>query len=120
LAGSHGKLNDFATRVMTFLVELSAKFGAEGTPMHDPLAMGVAIDPSFVRSKHMRIEVETRGQFTRGATVGNRHNFVEHNELQGDRYVMTGIDRVEPNAWVALEVDAERFMSFFIDRLAGR
>jgi purine nucleosidase len=120
LAGSHGKLNDFATRVMTFLVELSAKFGAEGTPMHDPLAMGVAIDPSFVRSKHIRIEVETRGQFTRGATVGNRHNFVEHNELQGDRYVMTGIDRVEPNAWVALEVDAERFMSFFIDRLAGR
>ncbi len=119
LAKTKGTLNDFATRVMGFLVELSAKFGAEGTPMHDPLAMGVAIDPSFVRCKHMRIEVETRGQFTRGATVGNRHNAVEHNDLQGDRLVMTGIDRVEPNAWVAVEVDAERFMSFFIERLAG-
>ena len=66
------------------------------------------------------MDVETRGQFTRGATVGNRHNTVEHNELQGDRYIMTGIDRIAPNALVAVEVDAERFMSFFIDRLAGR
>ena len=120
LAKTHGTQNDLATRVMTFLIALAAKFGGEGTPMHDPLAMGVAIDPSFVRTQHMRIEVERRGEFTRGATVGNRHNFVEHNELQGDRYVMTGIDRVEPNAWVAVEVDAERFMSFFIDRLAGK
>jgi inosine-uridine nucleoside N-ribohydrolase len=105
---------------MRFLVELSAKFGSEGTPMHDPLAMGVAIDASFVRTRHLRVDVETRGQFTRGATVGNRNNAVERNELRGDRYVMTGIDRVEPNAWVAVEVDAERFISFFIDRLAGR
>ena len=81
---------------------------------------GRAIDPSFVKTRHMRIDVETRGQFTRGATVGNRHNAVEHNELQGDRYVMTGIDRVQPNAWVAVEVDADRFLSFFIDRLAGK
>jgi purine nucleosidase len=120
LAKTHGTQNDFASRVMEFLVALSAKFGGEGTPMHDPLAMGVAIDPSFVKTRNMRIEVETRGEFTRGATVGNRNNVVEHNELQGDRYVMTGIDRVEPNAWVAVEVDAERFMSFFIDRLAGK
>jgi inosine-uridine nucleoside N-ribohydrolase len=120
LARTHGTLNDFATKVMTFLIELSAKFGEDGTPMHDPLAMGVAIDPSFVKTKNMRIDVETRGQFTRGATVGNRHNAVEHNELQGDRYVMTGIDRVQPNAWVAVEVDAERYLSFFIDRLAGK
>jgi purine nucleosidase len=120
LAETHGTQNDFATRVMTFLIDLTKKFGGEGTPMHDPLAMGVAIDPSFVKTKHMRIDVETRGEFTRGATVGNRHNFVEHNELQGDRYVMTGIDRVQPNAFVAVEVDAERFLSFFIDRLAGK
>ena len=120
LARTHGTVNDFATKVMSFLVALSAKFGAEGTPMHDPLAMGVAIDPSFVKTRHMRVDVETRGEFTRGATVGNRNNAVEHNELRGDRYVMTGIDRVEPNAHVAVEVDAERFMSFFIDRLAGK
>jgi hypothetical protein len=34
--------------------------------------------------------------------------------------VMTGIDRVQPNAHVAVEVESERFMTFFIDRLAGK
>jgi inosine-uridine nucleoside N-ribohydrolase len=120
LSRTHGTVNDFATKVMSFLVALSAKFGEEGTPMHDPLAMGVAIDPSFVKTRRMRVDVETRGEFTRGATVGNRYNAVEHNELQGDHYVMTGIDRLEPNVDVAVEVDPERFLTFFIDRLAGK
>src|SRR5206468_3040216 len=61
LARTHGTENDFATRVMAFLIDLSAKFGGEGTPMHDPLAMGVAIDPSFVKTAHMRVDVESRG-----------------------------------------------------------
>ena len=104
-----GTLNDFAAEVMRFLVDLSASFGAEGTPMHDPLAIGVLLDPSFVETTHIRVDVETRGEFTRGATVGNRHNAVEHNEEIDGRMVMTGIDRVEPNAFVAVEVDAERF-----------
>ena len=96
LAKTHGVQNDFATRVMAFLVDLSAKFGAEGTPMHDPLAMGVAIDPSLRDDRGTCGSTSRRaGEFTRGATVGNRNNAVEHNELQGDRYVMTGIDRVE-------------------------
>jgi len=120
LAATHGPLNDYATETMRFLIDLSAKFGADATPMHDPLAIGVVIDPSFVRTKHMRVDVETKGEFTRGQTVGNRHNAVERNEDMGDRLMMTGIDRVEPNVHVAVEVDAERFLSLFVDRLAGR
>ena len=95
---------------MAFLVQLSAKFGATGTPMHDPLAIGVAIDPTLVKSREMRVDVETRGEFTRGQTVGNRNNAVERNVVQGDRLVMVGIDRVKPNAKVAVEVDADRFL----------
>lgn len=120
LAATHGPVNDFATRVMEFLVDLSAEFGADGTPMHDPLALGVVIDPSFVDTRFMRVDVERRGELTRGQTVGNRHNAVEHNEPVGDRLKMTGIDRVEPNVHVAVGVDAERFISFFIQRLAGK
>lgn len=120
LAKTHGTINDFATRVMGFLIDLAKTFGSDGTPMHDPLAMGVAIDPTFVKAQHMRVDVETRGQFTRGATVGNRNNAVEHNEVRGDRYVMTGIDKVAPNVWVAVQVDSERFLSFFVDRLASK
>jgi inosine-uridine nucleoside N-ribohydrolase len=120
LAATHGTMNDFATEVMQFLIDLSAKFGADGTPMHDPLAIGVAIDPSFVRTQFMRVEVEARGELTRGQTVGNRSNYVERNEPVEDRLMMTGIDRVEPNAHVAIEVDAERFLTFFLERLAGK
>lgn len=120
LASTHGALNDYATETMRFLVDLSAQFGADGTPMHDPLAIGVAIDPSFVRTQHMRVDVETKGEFTRGQTVGNRHNAVERNEDVGDRLMMTGIDRVEPNSHVAVEVESERFLALFIDRLAGK
>jgi inosine-uridine nucleoside N-ribohydrolase len=120
LAATSGTLNDFSVEVMQFLIDLSAKFGADGTPMHDPLAMGVAIDPTFVRTQHMRVDVETRGEFTRGQTVGNRYNAVEHNDELEDRFKMTGIDRVEPNAFVAMEADSERFLDFFIERMAGR
>ena len=80
----------------------------------------MAIDPSFVTTQYMRVDVEARGEFTRGQTVGNRYNAVERNEEREDRFVMTGIDRVEPNTHVAVEVDAERFLDFFIARLAGR
>jgi purine nucleosidase len=120
LASTSGTLNDFAVAVMRFLVDLSAKFGADGTPMHDPLALGVAIDPTFVRTRHMRVDVETRGEFTRGQTVGNRYNAVEHNDELEDRFKMTGIDRVEPNVHVAMEADSDRFLDFFIERMAGR
>ncbi len=120
LRETSGPINDFAVDVMRFLVDLSASFGADGTPMHDPLAIGVLIDPTFIETKHMRLDVETRGEFTRGQTVGNRYNAVEHNEEREDRFVMTGIDRVEPNAHIAVEVDAERFLTLFIERLAGK
>lgn len=120
LRETSGTLNDFSVRVMRFLVDLSAEFGADGTPMHDPLAIGALVDPSFVTTQHMRVDVETRGEFTRGQTVGNRYNAVERNEEREDRFVMTGIDRVEPNAHVAVEADSDRFLQFFIARLAGK
>jgi inosine-uridine nucleoside N-ribohydrolase len=80
----------------------------------------VAIDPSLVTVRSMRIDVETRGEYTRGQTVGNRHNMVERNELRGDRYVMVGIDKLEPNSKVAVEVEAERFLTLFVERISGK
>jgi inosine-uridine nucleoside N-ribohydrolase len=120
LKKTHGTVNDFAAQVMAFLIELSAKFGADGTPMHDPLAMGVTIDPTLVKTRNMHVDVETRGEFTRGQTVGNRNNMVEKNVLQGDRYVMVGVEPVQPNCKVAVEVEADRFLRLFLDRLRGK
>jgi purine nucleosidase len=120
LASTHGPVNDFIYGVTKFLVELSEKFGDSGTPMYDPLAVGVAIDSTLVTAPAMHVDVETRGEFTRGETVANRRNEIERNVLHGDRYIIEGVDRVEPNAKVCVEVQAERFLQLFVSRIQGK
>jgi purine nucleosidase len=120
LAQTHGPINDFMVQITGFLVDLSEKFGSGGTPMYDPLAVGVAIDATLVKAPEMHVDVEMRGDFTRGETVANRRGYVERNVLHGDRYVIEGADKVEPNARVCVDVDAERFLQLFISRIRGK
>jgi inosine-uridine nucleoside N-ribohydrolase len=120
IAQTHGPMNDFMYQVASYLVDLSEKFGSTGTPMYDPLAVGVAIDATLVKAPAMHVDVETRGEFTRGETVANRHGYVERNVLHGDRYVIEGADKVEPNAKVCTDVEAERFLQLFISRIQGK
>ena len=88
--------------------------------MYDPLAVGVAIDHTLVKAPPMHVEVETRGEFTRGEIVANRRNQVERNVLHGDRYRVEGLDQVEANAKVGVEVDADRFLQLFVSRIRGK
>jgi len=120
LGQTHGPINDFIYQVAHYLIELSAKFGLSGTPMYDPLAVGVAIDSTLVKAPAMHVDVETRGEFTRGETVANRHGTVERNVLHGDRYVIEGVDKVEPNVKVGVDVDADRFLQMFVSRIGGK
>ena len=120
LGQTHGPMNDFMVQVASYLVDLSEKFGSAGTPMYDPLAVGVAIDATLVKAPAMHVDVETRGEFTRGETVANRRGYVERNVLHGDRYVIEGADKVEPNAKVCTDVEAERFLQLFISRIRGK
>jgi len=121
LSKTHGPENDFAVKVLTFLLGQEAKYGAGGgSPMYDPLAVGTAVDPSIVSTKPMHVEVESRGEFTRGETVANRRNAVERNVLHGDRYVIEGIDHVDPNVEVCTGVQADKFLQLLNSRLAGK
>jgi len=120
LAEPRGPESDFAAGVLNFLEDLSEKYGDKGAPMYDPLAVGVAIDPTVVTTRAMRVDVETRGQLTRGETVANRDNRVERNVPHEGRLWIEAVDRVAPNAKVALEVSADRFIRMLIDRLAGK
>ena len=61
-----------------------------GAAMYDPLAVGTAIDPSLVTLKEMHVDVETKGEFTRGETVANRMGSNENNVLHGDHYEIEG------------------------------
>jgi purine nucleosidase len=120
LGQTHGPINDFMVQVAGYLIDLSEKFGSPGSPMYDPLAVGVAIDATLVKAPEMHVDVETRGEFTRGETVANRHGYVERNVLHGDRYLIEGADKVEPNAKVCVDVDADRFLEMFVTRIRGK
>jgi len=120
LAKSHGPTNDFLVAVLDFLDTLSEKFGDTGAQMYDPLAIGAAIDSTIIKTEAMHVDVETRGDFTRGETVANRRNEIERNVLHGDRYIIEGVDRVTPNVQVATGVDAERFIQLLISRVQGK
>src|SRR5713226_4845888 len=124
LSKTHSPVGDFIYHVASFLIDLSEKYGGTGTPMYDPLAVGVAIDATLVKAPPMHVEVETRGDFTRGETVANRRGAIERNVLRhfpdGDRYVIEGLDKVEPNAKVCTEVQAEKFLQLFVSRIQGK
>lgn len=121
LSKTHGPLNDFAVQVLTFLLGLEAKYGSGGgTPMYDPLAIGEAIDSSILTKTAMHVDVETRGDYTRGETVANRRGGIERNVLHGDHYEIEGLDPVKANARVATAVDAEKFFQLLNSRLKGK
>ncbi|MFP4057219.1 MAG: nucleoside hydrolase [Candidatus Brocadiia bacterium] len=89
-----------ATALLARMTEAWARTGdgqGKRTPvLHDPLAVAVAWRPELVAWEPKCVRVETRGEFTRGFTV----------PVAG-----------EPNAQVAVGVEAEAFLRLFMDRL---
>jgi inosine-uridine nucleoside N-ribohydrolase len=88
--------------------------------MYDPLAVGTVIDPTLVKLQEMHVDVETRGEYTRGETTGNRRGENEKFALKGDHYEIVGYDMLTNNARVAVGSDADRFLSLFISRVKGK
>jgi inosine-uridine nucleoside N-ribohydrolase len=100
------------SRLSQFVVECTAQpilFSTSverppGMAMHDPLAVGVLIDPSIVHTVPLSVQVETKGEFTTGMLVADRR------PLRADFMAPA-------NVHVALEVEAARFLEMFLTRL---
>ena len=86
------------------LVSTSNPHAEPGLFLHDPLAVGVVIDPSFVATETISVDIETRGNLTEGMTVADR------------RLIHPGLKK-PPNTDICLKVDAPRFIAFFLKRL---
>ena len=76
--------------------------GFSGSYLHDPLAVGVAIRRSLVRSRNLRVDVETRGRLTRGMTVAHPYSSRENPSRQVS---------------VAYEVRTKEFLKLFTSRV---
>jgi inosine-uridine nucleoside N-ribohydrolase len=76
--------------------------GISGGYLHDPLAVGVAVSKTFIRCRDVHVEVETRGELTRGMTLAELR--LRHEQKQ-------------PNARMAFEVKHDEFVRFFKSRV---
>jgi inosine-uridine nucleoside N-ribohydrolase len=120
LKSSHGPQSDFIAKIADFYLTRSEKSGYAGAAMYDPLAVGIALDPTLGTLKEMHVDVETKGEFTRGETVANRMGSSENNVLHGDHYEIEGVINLKPNARVCVASDADRFLELFVSRIKGK
>jgi purine nucleosidase len=105
------QLRAIGTPLASFAVDIQAtlaRFCATtthlaGFDLPDPIAMAVALDPSVVSTaQHLRVDVETRSELTRGQLVLDR----------------LGLSRQPPNADVVTAVDRAAFRSMLRAALA--
>ena len=71
-------------------------------PVHDALCVAFLVDPAVISGRRVHVDVETRGELTLGRTVMDTH----------DRFGR------EPNAFIASDADAPRFVSLLLETLA--
>ena len=79
------------------------RYGWDGAPVHDALAVAHVIDPTLLEIADCGVMVDTGGELSRGRTYV-------------DRWGSTGW---EPNCHVAVEVEGERFLELLIQRISG-
>ncbi|MEM2941093.1 MAG: nucleoside hydrolase [Thermoproteota archaeon] len=78
--------------VSSMLKEWSKDSGCSQPILHDPLALATIVDEKIVTVEKTRVEVELKGEYTRGCTVA-----------VGDT----------PNASICIGVDVDRFLKLF-------
>ncbi len=78
------------------------RYGFDGSPIHDAMAVAHVIDPTLMTTIQCNVEIETASRFCDGRTVV-------------DRWHATSGTR---NAHVGVDVDATRFLDLLLDRIA--
>ncbi|MGQ0550624.1 MAG: nucleoside hydrolase [Armatimonadota bacterium] len=98
-------VGDFLAAIMPhYLNQYRERYGLDGQMfVHDPSAMIYLIDPTLFRARNLYVDVETRGEATAGETVPDLRN-------RWDK---------APNVTVCLEVDGERLVALYFERILG-
>jgi inosine-uridine nucleoside N-ribohydrolase len=78
-------------------------YGLPGSPIHDALAVAQVARPQLLDTKHRHVAVDCESELCRGRTVV-------------DLWCRTGS---EPNAHVAVDVDADAFLELLLERVSS-
>jgi inosine-uridine nucleoside N-ribohydrolase len=79
-----------------------SRYGFDGSPIHDALAVAEVIDPSLVTTVECNVEIETASQWCDGRTVVDRWNVTERRR----------------NCRAGIDVDAHRFLELLVERIS--
>jgi purine nucleosidase len=102
LKGARTDIAEFIDRSTAFYMEFHAEYqGIQGCAINDPLAAAILVKPELVSFRDYYVDIELHGEFTTA-------------KLSADHFGASG---KSPNAKVAMEVDVEGFMDFFIQRV---
>jgi inosine-uridine nucleoside N-ribohydrolase len=102
LSDAREDIRTFIDRSTAFYMEFHAEYqGIQGCAINDPLAAALLVNPDLVSYRDYYVDIELRGEFTTA-------------KLSADHFKASGN---APNAKVAMEVDVEAFMDFFIERV---
>lgn len=101
------------TRLSQFIADLTLGYiryhmeteGFPGCYLHDPLAIGYAVDPTFCGTHQGHVEIETNSPLTMGMTVSDLRP--------------RPLTAQPPNARICTQVDVDRFVGFFLGRISG-
>ena len=120
LEAANNPISRAAGQITRATMNRMRKAGAtEGPAMHDSLAVAAFLDPSVVTLQEYYVDVETKGEFTAGQTVGWRRAPMRKSPPMADAPATPAESAFHPNAKVALDLDRERFLRMLIGRLTG-
>jgi pyrimidine-specific ribonucleoside hydrolase len=89
----------FADLMRFFAIHHRERYGWEGPPIHDAVAVAWLADPDLVVSRPLRIDIETAGVHSRGRTVADEE----------------GLSGRPVNAEVGVAIDRQRLIEMVVD-----
>jgi pyrimidine-specific ribonucleoside hydrolase len=92
----------FASLFRFFAQWHDRRYGWDGSPIHDAVAVAHLVEPGLVTVEPYRVDIETVSELTLGRTV------IDRERLSGR----------EPNAQVSVGIDRERFLALIREALA--
>ena len=87
---------------LDFFYNFHRSLGYTGAPVHDAVAVAALIKPEILTARDYYVQIETSGDFCRGATVGDHYGFTNQ----------------PPNTHALVDIDREAFVDLLAEAAA--
>lgn len=99
---ARSEIRNFIFDSTRFYMEFHEDYqGIKGCAINDPLAVAILLDPTLVKNRDYFLTIELTSPTSKAKTIADHY----------------GLLKSAPNAKVSMEVDVERFMKLFINRM---